>query len=248
MEASHVEKKKTTRQKSPAGQINSYHKSAVYDVEIFIFFPLVKASKGHFSFVYCSLTGPLKESPEKLKVTSQSPTQSPEYMLTMYVSANDGCVETARVFMLCCNAVIMVWNKSSSPRYSLRVGWVCFCAEGFFMLQLYIGLGTKKHLVRFRKTSQFGLADLFRCQDHGSRWSDFLVNNISPQISACLLEIAKQLEISTGLLKKHQDLLLQKWLDMSPDALKRICWCDSSCGRPFGSLVAQEAQLVPVYQ
>lgn len=64
-------RKKTTRQKSPAGQINSYHKSAVYDVEIFIFVLLVKASKGHFSFVYCSLTGPLKESPEKLKVTSQ---------------------------------------------------------------------------------------------------------------------------------------------------------------------------------
>lgn len=173
MEASHVEKKKTTRQKSPAGQINSYHKSAVYDVEIFIFLPLVKASKGHFSFVYCSLTGPLKEPPEKLKVTSQLPTQSPEYMLTMYVSANDGCVST-----------LLLWFETSPVAHVTALELAEYVSA--LKVSLCCNFATKKHLVRFRKTSYFGLADLFRCQDHGSRWSDFLVNNISPQISACL--------------------------------------------------------------
>lgn len=111
MEASHVEKKKTTRQKSPAGQINSYHKSAVYDVEIFIFFPLVKASKGHFSFVYCSLTGPLKEPPEKLKVPlSYQPSRQNTCWQCMFLQMTD----VLKPHMCsCCVATLLLWFETS---------------------------------------------------------------------------------------------------------------------------------------
>lgn len=111
MEASHVEKKKTTRQKSPAGQINSYHKSAVYDVEIFIFLPLVKASKGHFSFVYCSLTGPLKEPPEKLKVPlSYQPSRQNTCWQCMFLQMTD--VLKPHVCS-CCVATLLLWFETS---------------------------------------------------------------------------------------------------------------------------------------
>lgn len=90
------------------------------------------------------------------------------------------------------------------------------------MLVLWLGLGTKTSWVWLGKHHGLALKTCFGRRDHGNK-SVLVARKTSGTVSRSP--------------EKTPCLISYKQLEISPEVLRNVHYCDTNCSRPFASLV-----------